>query len=1096
MKKYTFYISFIFFQLYIYASLFTLTAQTTKELSVEFAKYKSDHNPQEIFLNILKITNNSNQSKEFYVRFNVPNQWKLVTQNSSEKKIALQPGETTNIPVRVSMPKLTQGGIAYILSAELLGTNENLLIPQVYCYINIPRISDWKMKAEDRYLYVSEHEFFKTVKIHFENNGNAEENIKISLELGNKLGIVGFNAKKIETGILLKPYTDSTVEFMVKYNDSYKDLPSIRDNRMVVYASNDAVSTPKNITFWFEKVESIYENELTEDESPLIIWADLFNLLTQNGFVNVQAGFTGNIYLKDKSRLSYYFWNGNILNTNTPNTFGRNYYQFSRMYLEYSKKSLRVRVGDIFSATWNVPFNGRGISANYTYKKHHLFGALTRNIFNPVWTIGLQDSYQYNSNLTLYGSLGYRLDNFRNINSVIPTLGASYRYKTSSIMALFSPAIVNFNGDTRFGYGHIINYNGKYLNNKLSAYLNNRFRTQYFLEGIGTFNSTIGNASYRLDNAQSFTLFYNANYTNPSIIDPFFNIINVGKRDNHVSSLLWSKTFNNKLTFNGGPGYQHFYNENLLNNQPTYISNNYIGYVGVNVKGKKRQNSIAGNISLSYTDVSTFFNGITSKPPGYFSSSYLLNARFNKSGLMMGYYYGAPSYNSQIFFRENGRGNKSIRINPYYNQSFFQNKFHVNINATYWYQVNDKSSRTSMFSYLVYELGQGWSANANVLLYNYTRNDEETGRVTFSDVNMNFGFRKVFDIPQPHNKHYNVKIIFFKDLNGNRIKDENEVGLHDILVKLENKKDSLNISSSEYYDINLLSDQFGTVECLRLPEGYYIVTTEELMGTTEYLNQLGKSFEIYLGENLTVFVPFTKSNKVIGKVVIQRDPFSSLGLVSPGNIKITATDSVGNTYSCLTNPDGSFILYAPHSGMYRVSLKNIFEENFSLKQQEFIVDFNGLKEFNVTFLFEERKRKINFQGDVNGFDFANKNFEVNNESNSNSQNYGDFDNVNDIPKPVDKNKVRFKVQVGAFNTSIANNAVDNIRKIPNIEESKTPLGLTRFTIGSFTSLQEAEKLKTELLSNSNIQEKQFVIVIGEYAGRVITAEEASALLLD
>mgnify|MGYP001575342231 FL=1 len=65
----------------------------------------------------------------------------------------------------------------------------------------------------------------------------------------------------------------------------------------------------------------------------------------------------------------------------------------------------------------------------------------------------------------------------------------------------------------------------------------------------------------------------------------------------------------------------------------------------------------------------------------------------------------------------------------------------------------------------------------------------------------------------------------------------------------------------------------------------------------------------------------------------------------------------------MTDKQGEFVLFVPQSGMYRVSVKNVFGEYFILEQEEIIVDFNGFKEFEVTFKFKEKPRGVNISGE-------------------------------------------------------------------------------------------------------------------------------------
>lgn len=1080
-----------------------ISTPISNELSSAFVKYKSEYDPKEVFFNVLKIQNGSSQTKVFNVRFNTPENWRTIKLADQAQAFTLLPGESISVPLRVSAPQSSSGGVAYVINAELLDDQGLPIIAPAYCYVNIPRKSEWKMKADERYLYVSDHELYKPIKIKFQNTGNSEENIKLNIQLGSKINLVGFNQKNLELGLTLKAFKDTLVEFLAKYDSDYSDFPSLRDNRVIITAQSDEKSPLKNITFWFEKVNSKFENQIQEESSPLVIWGDLFNLLTDDGFITVQAGLMGTIELPRDRTFRYYFWNGNLFNKNTNRTAGQNYYQFSRMYVSYQHKNLYVRLGDIFSGTWNVPFNGRGVSATYQWNKHSFLAAVTKNIFNPLWTLGFQDSYRLRGDLTLHGSLGYRSDQVRNIQSLIPTIGASFRYKTSSVTALVSPSYINLNGQGKFGYGHILSYNGFYFG-KIRTYLNNRTVAKYFIDAIGSTNTTIGSLQYAIGKTQNLSFQYNAIQSHPYALSGNLSLIDLGTRNNQVMSLIYAKSYQ-KLTLTAGPGYQYYAYDNVQSLQPQFMSNNYIAQFGLNARGTKLKNAVSANVSLAYTAVTQYdLVGTATPQTPYFSSSYVVNVRADRSGLIFGYYYGAPSYNFQRYYVNSGQGNKSFRINPYIQRSFLRDKLHLMVNASYWYQVNDKSNRTNVFSYANYDVGKGWSVNSNVLLYYFTRLDGETGRISFSDVNMNFGFKKVFDLPQPSKKYYDLKVIFFKDLNGNKIKDENEVGLQDILTRIENKKDSLSGPSSDYFSIQLVSDPFGAVECIRLLEGDYQVSTSELLGTQEYLNQLGKDFTIHLAENMTFYVPFTKSNKVLGKVVVKRDEFSSLAVVSPGNLKVTATDSLGNVFSALTNQDGSFILYAPQAGTYRIHVNNVFGENFVLYQNDILVDFNGLKEFTVTFVFEEKKRKINFKGDINGFDLANRNFEVNGEQGASSNNAQkadldkqiDLDAASTLPAPIDKSKIRFMVQLGAYNTSVENADIEKIRKVASVKESKTTHGLTRFTLGEFKTMQQAEQTREQFIKSGVLANSEFVIVIGEYAGRYISAKEAQELLKD
>jgi outer membrane protein OmpA-like peptidoglycan-associated protein len=83
------------------------------------------------------------------------------------------------------------------------------------------------------------------------------------------------------------------------------------------------------------------------------------------------------------------------------------------------------------------------------------------------------------------------------------------------------------------------------------------------------------------------------------------------------------------------------------------------------------------------------------------------------------------------------------------------------------------------------------------------------------------------------------------------------------------------------------------------------------------------------------------------------------------------------TYSALTDKDGYFELYIPVSDYYKVKINNIFFEHFTLRQEYYIVKFNGYKQFEISFDFDEKERTIQFDESdflINGDETADVDF--------------------------------------------------------------------------------------------------------------------------
>ena len=89
-----------------------------------------------------------------------------------------------------------------------------------------------------------------------------------------------------------------------------------------------------------------------------------------------------------------------------------------------------------------------------------------------------------------------------------------------------------------------------------------------------------------------------------------------------------------------------------------------------------------------------------------------------------------------------------------------------------------------------------------------------------------------------------------------------------------------------------------------------------------------------------------------------------LFFVVVSNIKVIAEDSKGRKTSALTNGKGEFTIYAPSVDKYDVYVRNIFKDHFDLRKNHYTVQLNGYKQFEVNFIFDEKRRQINFSPSI------------------------------------------------------------------------------------------------------------------------------------
>ncbi len=108
-------------------------------------------------------------------------------------------------------------------------------------------------------------------------------------------------------------------------------------------------------------------------------------------------------------------------------------------------------------------------------------------------------------------------------------------------------------------------------------------------------------------------------------------------------------------------------------------------------------------------------------------------------------------------------------------------------------------------------------------------------------------------------------------------------------------------------------------------------------------------------------------------------------------------------------------------------------------------------------------------------------------------NYNDTKVESSVPteNAINPDLIKFKVQVGAFESKIPTDILDLYLSIGNVIPKKDPsTGLTKYFIGTTNSYKEAKEL------NGELKEKGLVdsFVVGEFNGKIITAQEAIDLL--
>ena len=136
-------------------------------------------------------------------------------------------------------------------------------------------------------------------------------------------------------------------------------------------------------------------------------------------------------------------------------------------------------------------------------------------------------------------------------------------------------------------------------------------------------------------------------------------------------------------------------------------------------------------------------------------------------------------------------------------------------------------------------------------------------------------------------------------------------------------------------------------------------------------NTNGNQQQLNIYDDNTLLVPYGEGYKVKGKIVMERDPNSSKSIINLKGVRVKAVSTTGEIFTTLTDENGYYSLSVPHSGHYKVSVNNIFGNQFYINNNQMVIQFDGFKIFNLDFEFIEGKRKVNIKGSYQ-FNFGKK----------------------------------------------------------------------------------------------------------------------------
>ncbi|MFH0758240.1 MAG: hypothetical protein V2B15_13215 [Bacteroidota bacterium] len=925
--------------------------------------------------NVLEIKNNGRDLISGIVRIDCPDSWRMIGMGIDT--LVLEPGSTKMIPVRVSIPGNTIGGVSYVIGAELFGKD---LYNYANSYVSIQRKSKWEMRLGTNQIYISDFMPYGEVNVSLTNSGNSNELVKLSLDLGDLLEFRSEIEADSFLYVDLPAYTDTSIKLVIQRRDdlSYSEKKALDNNwkaRILdIHASTTNSSNYGSIRA--TPLESEISNTLPIYNAPLNAELTVYNLLSQQR-KKMSARVFGQVLFPGTQELYYSLGYYNLYFDADMNR-EIDLYQQLRYTVRYMDQNTMVWIGDRLGTGQLHTLTGRGISATHQLNDRNMFSLNV--IQNPYGgSIGGFAGYGgylgnvgVNTGVTLetttqqlYSHTTWHLGGNYQLNQ-----RHSFHLQTATSLSNFKASSYTEHDTTVLGFAYQFIY--RYRGNRLLINFDNTNTLFTYIRNSGI-NRINFSGHYKITEKLLLkTMYYRSDYTSTKYPYNFLYPPNVNMNEN--ARILFS-VHRGRVVYQGGPRYSGTsrrlyvingdYETGYYNYQPGIL-----GSVSFRLKNGRSISPHASFNSMFYSydrgnevdETSnmdwqwTYTIGIN-----YYDQAFKLNAYYT-SGDVTDVYRSSVVNNTPLV-------NQAFHIRPYYERYFFKETLRVSAFLNYSYYM--PSMRENILFNLTgnIHVNKTWDFYGSFNIYRVSRRDVDVGRMTSRDVNLFLGVRKAFDIQQPRMGYGDLTIIGFNDLDGDGIKSEEEKPISNVLVQISRDPDKNVESRSGFVEVSMITDPRGEIFYERIPYGVYDLSLIPLSNLENLYFLNGHHQTIEINNDMVHYLPLVESYKIKGRIIIDRDPNSNEGTVSPQGIRVTAVGENGETFSTLSSGLGTFVLDLPRATSYEVSIYNVFGENFRLERGSYKVQFTDNKIINLDFKFEEKRRGIEFREGEQLFQF-------------------------------------------------------------------------------------------------------------------------------
>ena len=942
------------------------------QVSTKFSKPTEELKKGQIISNILKIINHSDIPLNFSVDAIFPGGWKRI---GSKNKIHIaKPKDTVFVPIIILPTKLINGNTEIIVNTFIIDEDGQQIGNNFFTLTTTKKVA-WSIDIKNNTnFYFKNDENTKDFNFLINNNGNYNQDIFVSYTIPRK--------DLILTDTLLKPLIEPNKTFTllpgeqkeIKHKIIAKSINERNENRisinnylpltntqriartLIVNTSEPKIRKTdlqrKTKINFIKLPNEIEANSFGYPNLPLIVDLTAQNILDNRSFLSLNLqGFK---QLNPEASLVY-FTQLNYSNS----FFTNNVFKNAPWYVGYFDDKKSIEIGQVNGDLIGASSSGKGIKLGYQFNEKHSAGGfyVNSNGFfsseNSIISYGGWYKFKYNESIRLRASAGRSSNNFteRVNNSIILQPSVNFLNSHSiSFISGFNNLQFKVNDISQSTNGYLIgtNYSSIAFKKKLRSNINVRYNDKYFSNGSSERINISQRFNYQL--SKDWIAIATNNYQKSNIFNRNTDTF-LYTQENFFSNVSFSKK-----TLKGS------YQPGVFFEYRNFPNNSFV------LRGLNFRYSLY-NFEKNLLS-SIFTRAGYAKPKDiidseeYFSLEMSGLFRYQTWSLTGRYNLGTFSSISSQQNQNNFSTPQSLRLSIQNQYLFPSRQFVLESNLIYSYNNIFKNHSLGIFPQLFYFSDSGWrfGLSANYMftssdfssVYDTTdigqnQNQASIGPTVNSNLNLNFSLRKEFGVPIPFTNKTaaSAKFVSFLDINGNNIKDKNEVSIQNVVVKL-NKHE-------------VITNFDGEASIKNVQQGKYkleILPLEELNGWFSNTKD-----SIFINEDGINYIPFVRGIKVYGDIIIDRQKIAVTDdkKLDLSRIKISAIKG-DKIYNTLTNKNGRFEFYLPF-GSYTVTMDEvILNDRFRVTRNNLPIKLRNEQDgVYVSFYIIEKRRKVIFK---------------------------------------------------------------------------------------------------------------------------------------